>query len=121
MMYIKLLCYAFIVSVLSPLAKADTPQIVNAEAQRNSPGIYTFIVTVKHADTGWEHYADAWEVLDLKGEILATRTLHHPHVNEQPFTRSLSGVSIPTAIRSVQIRAHDKVDGWSEPLIIKLP
>jgi hypothetical protein len=41
-------------------------------------------VTVRHADEGWEHYADCWEVLTLDGEVLATRELAHPHDNEQP-------------------------------------
>ena len=44
------------------------------------------LVTVQHADTGWDHYADAWEVLAPDGTVLGTRTLLHPHTDEQPFT-----------------------------------
>jgi len=66
-------------------------------------------VTLRHADEGWEHYADRWEVLSLDGKVLATRTLFHPHVNEQPFTRSLSGVSVPAGTPAVRIRSHDKM------------
>ena len=72
---------------------------------------YRFDVTVEHADTGWEHYADGWEVVAPDGTVLGTRTLLHPHVDEQPFTRSLSGVAIPDGNTEVTIRAHDSVDG----------
>jgi hypothetical protein len=36
----------------------------------------------------------------------------HPHENEQPFTRSLTGVAIPDGVTEVTIRAHDSVDGY---------
>ncbi|WP_299201374.1 hypothetical protein [uncultured Amphritea sp.] len=49
------------------------------------------------------------EVVDSKGNILATRRLLHPHVGEQPFTRTLSGVDIPAAITRVNVQAHDLV------------
>ena len=39
------------------------------------------------------------------GERLAYRKLHHPHVNEQPFTRSLHDVLVPDGTRVVYIRA----------------
>jgi len=71
-------------------------------------------VTLRHADTGWDHYADGWEVLDKNGTRLGYRELLHPHVNEQPFTRSLRGVAIPTGTKTVFVRAHDSEHGWSE-------
>lgn len=48
----------------------------------------TIHVTLSHPDTGWDHYANFWHVLDDKGNVLAERELVHPHVHEQPFTRS---------------------------------
>ena len=72
----------------------------------------SFHVTVHHQDEGWDHYANKWEVLGPGGEIIATRILHHPHVNEQPFTRSLSNVKIPATIGKVTVRAHDSVHGY---------
>ena len=74
----------------------------------------TFSVKLNHEDTGWDHYANRWEVLDLQGNIIATRVLHHPHVNEQPFTRSLSNIKIPEGIKKVLIRAHDSVHKYSD-------
>jgi len=69
-------------------------------------------VTLKHKDAGWEHYADAWRVIDAKGKEIKKRTLHHPHV-KQPFTRNLSGVKIPENTTVVYIEAHDTSHKWS--------
>ena len=70
-------------------------------------------VTLKHQDSGWKHYADAWRVVDAKGQEIKKRTLYHPHVNQQPFTRSLSGVAISADTKIVYIEAHDTVHKWS--------
>lgn len=69
-------------------------------------------VTLRHGDTGWQHYADAWRILDGQGRELGTRVLYHPHVDEQPFTRSL-GLKIPAETITVYVEAHDKEHGWS--------
>ena len=79
---------------------------------RSSGGSWSFDVTVEHADTGWDHYADAWRVVGPAGIVYGTRTLFHPHVGEQPFTRSLSGVEIPDDVPAVTVEAHDSVHGW---------
>ena len=68
-------------------------------------------VTVRHADEGWDHYADQWRVVAPDGTALGTRTLHHPHETEQPFTRSLGGVTIPAEVSEVTIEARDNVHG----------
>lgn len=81
-------------------------------ARLHSDGTWVFEVTVQHEDTGWEHYADRWEVLTPEGQVLATRVLTHPHVNEQPFTRSQSGIVIPEGVTQVWVRAHDLVHGY---------
>jgi len=80
---------------------------------------WTFHVTVQHPDTGWEDYADGWDVV-LPDDIVVrpdedspfTRLLLHPHVDEQPFTRSQSGIRIPNGVTQVTVRAHDIVDGF---------
>jgi hypothetical protein len=73
---------------------------------------YTFVVTVSSADTGWDKYADAWEIRGPGGEVLGTRELAHPHENEQPFTRSLSGVDIQSDVTEVEVAARDSVEGF---------
>lgn len=106
----------------SSAAMAGEADVVNAEARKGADGSYRFDVTVRHADTGWDHYADRWEVLAPDGTVLGTRTLLHPHVEEQPFTRSLSGVKIPEGVAEVTIRAHDSVDGFGgKTLTLRLP
>lgn len=93
-------------------ARAGEANVIDVAVRPTGTGSFDFEVTVEHADEGWEHYADAWEVLTPDGAVLGTRTLLHPHVNEQPFTRGLSGVKIPEGIDRVRIRAHDSVHGY---------
>ncbi len=93
-------------------AAAGEADVVAVNVVKTGAGVYRFDVTVRHADTGWEHYADAWEVLAPDGTVLARRILVHPHVDEQPFTRSLSGVKVPDGLNMVRIRARDKVHGY---------
>ncbi len=105
---------ALITALILPLPTwAEAPEIIGVQAQNRSGG-WTFSVTLRHPDTGWDHYADGWEVLDPDGNRLGFRELAHPHVNEQPFTRSLSGVAIPGDLDNVLIRARDNIDGWAD-------
>lgn len=98
----------FSMSIGAIAGEADVEAV---KATRAADGTWRFDVTVRHADTGWDHYANRWDVLAPDGTVLGTRTLLHPHENEQPFTRSLSGVSVPDGMRSVTIRANDSVHG----------
>jgi len=102
---------AMLLASLSP-AWAGKADVVAVRLTHGSAGTWRFDVTVRHADEGWSHYADRWEVLAPDGRVLATRVLLHPHEYEQPFTRSLSGVVIPAGVHSVTVRAHDKVHGF---------
>ena len=96
--------------------------MIEATVECDSRRVCTFNVTVKHGDTGWEHYADHWRVLGPDGDELGTRILLHPHVSEQPFTRSLSGIQIPKGIDQVMIEAHDKVHEYGgAKLVVEIP
>ena len=90
-------------------AYAGEADVLKVEVRRSEANTYRFSVTVSHKDTGWGHYADKFDVMGPDGTVFGTRTLHHPHVDEQPFTRSLSGVEIGAGIKSVIVRAHDSV------------
>lgn len=92
-------------------ALADAPKVVSAEALPSASG-WTVSVTLTHPDTGWDHYASGWEVLAPDGTRLGYRELTHPHVDEQPFTRSLAGITIPADIDHVLIRPRCTLDGW---------
>ena len=114
-----------------PTASTETPtplpaaenggnaDVLHVRAVQAKDGTWTFHVTVQHPDTGWEDYADGWDVLTPDGTVLHpdadslfTRLLLHPHVDEQPFTRSQSGIQIPPDANLVRVRAHDLVDGY---------
>lgn len=96
-------------------AAADNPVIQNVHANQ-SGGLWTFDVTISHGDEGWGHFADAWRILDSSGKQIAIRQLIHPHVDEQPLTRSLSGISIPAGTTEVGVQARDTVDGWAKAI-----
>jgi hypothetical protein len=85
-------------------------------------GTYRFDVTISSDDTGWDKYADQWDVVAPDGAVLGTRMLAHPHETEQPFTRSLSGIAVPAGVNSVTIRARDKVEGYGgAEMTVSLP
>jgi hypothetical protein len=91
----------------------DYAQVLFVRAAPRAGETWGFAVTVRHQDEGWEHYADAWQVVDPRtGQVLAERVLAHPHEQEQPFTRSLSGVSLPAGVTRVLIRARCNVHGF---------
>jgi hypothetical protein len=103
-------------SSTQPAGNAD---VVFVRAVQAADESWTFNVTVQHPDTGWEDYADGWDILTPNGTVLKpdaesqfTRTLLHPHVDEQPVTRSQSGIVIPPDVTRVRVRAHDLVDGF---------
>ena len=60
-----------------------------------------------------QRYADGWRVLGADGTEYGLRVLTHDHAAEQPFTRSLAGVEIPSDIDMVHVEARDLVNGWS--------
>jgi hypothetical protein len=103
-----------------PTAEDDADaDVEHVRAVEGADGTWTFHVTVRHPDTGWEDYADGWDVVTPDGTVLKpdpdspfTRLLLHPHENEQPFTRSQSGIVIPADVNQVRVRAHDLVDGY---------
>ena len=104
---------SLIVLAVSLQAWAGDVSIRAAEFQKSGNATWAVNVTLQHADSGWDHYADNWRVVDEAGNVLGDRVLVHPHVNEQPFTRGLGKVSVPNGMTTVYIEAHDKVHGWT--------
>ena len=102
-----------------PTGRTADADVLYVQAVQTADSTWTFHVTVRHPDTGWDDYADGWDVLTPDGTVLKpdpdspfTRLLLHPHVDEQPFTRSQSGIVIPPDVTQVRVRAHDLVDGY---------
>ncbi|MEM6387046.1 MAG: hypothetical protein AAF718_12510 [Pseudomonadota bacterium] len=97
--------------VLAKPTFADDASIEAVDA-RLTNDTWSFSVTLLHEDTGWDDYADGWRVVAEDGTELGLRVLYHPHVDEQPFTRSLNSVSIPSELETVYIEARTNTDGW---------
>lgn len=98
--------------LMAGILYAGDADVIDVQIRDLGDNKFHIDVTLKHADEGWDHYANRWDVLaggeDEPGDLLGSRVLAHPHVNEQPFTRSLS-VTIPSGIKQITIRANDSV------------
>jgi hypothetical protein len=107
-----------VIAVLSACAGDDSTSsstcadVVDVVVSAEGGGTYRFDVTVRSPDTGWNKYADLWEVRDPSGRVLGERMLAHPHVDEQPFTRSQSGIEVPAGVTTVTVVARDSVTGF---------
>ena len=116
MRWISLCLLILLYSVSPVLVLAGEVEVVQTVFTKRGDAWHVS-TTLRHGDTGWDHYADAWRVVDEAGTVLGTRELLHPHEQEQPFTRSLSGVAIPAKTRVVYVEGRDKVHGWSQQRI----
>ncbi|MEE9355721.1 MAG: hypothetical protein V3U75_09055, partial [Methylococcaceae bacterium] len=103
----------FLFSKLAFAGEADVLDVKIRSVDRNT---FAIDVTVRHDDTGWDHYANAWEVLDEAGQVLGSRLLLHPHIDEQPFTRS-NTVIIPEGVKKITVRAKDLVHGLGGEIV----
>lgn len=101
---------------------ASEADVLDVEVIDKGDNRYTFNVTIRHEDTGWDHYADRWEILNLQEEIIAVRSLRHPHMKQESFTRSLPFVPVHQDTKEIKVRAHCSVDGFTgKQVVIKLP
>lgn len=110
---LKQLGFALLVSFSGLIAlpvMAGEADVIDVTVRFNGGDSFQVITTLKHADTGWDHYANGWEVLDEQGNVLGKRVLFHPHVNEQPFTRSHT-LNIPATVNRITVRGIDSVHG----------
>ncbi len=93
---------------------ASDAKIIKVKAEKTPAQKFNISVTLEHEDEGWEHYSNAWRVYLPAGELIGERVLHHPHVDEQPFTRTLLGLSIPSELSKVIIVAVCSKTGESK-------
>jgi len=87
-------------------------QVVYVKATQGVDGSWCIHATVRHNDEGWDHYANAWQVLDEEGRELAWRMLAHPHDDEQPFERSKCDVNIPPGVGRLIVQAKCSIHGF---------
>ena len=107
-------CLAALLILLTGTAMATPASVLDVVAVANDDGTYGFNVTVAHQDEGWTHYANKWEILTPDGKVIAVRVLYHPHVDAQPFMRTLARVEVPIGVTRVTVRAYDTVTGPGE-------
>lgn len=94
--------------LLSTSLLAGEADVVDVKITAIGSGKFRIDATLTHADEGWDHFANRWDVIAPDGTVLGSRVLAHPHVDEQPFTRSLT-LDIPANIAQVTIAANDSV------------
>ncbi|MDH3498694.1 MAG: hypothetical protein OEM97_01095 [Acidimicrobiia bacterium] len=96
--------------------------VIDGSIRALDDGAFSIEATVRSGDTGWDKYADSWEVRTVDGATIDVRVLTHPHETEQPFTRSLSPVVIPDDIDEIVLIASDSVNGFcGETATLKVP
>ena len=118
---IAALAGALLAALLVDHARAGEADVVEGTIASLGEGRYRVEATVRHGDTGWDHYANRWDVLAPDGTLLGSRELLHPHENEQPFTRSLT-LEIPPGIERVTLRAFDSVhEGGGASVELEVP
>lgn len=96
----------------SPTADQRHPDIVDVEISPAGEGVFDLAVTVSSPYDSPDRYADGWRVLAPDGTELGSHTLLHDHAGEQPFTRTQTGVEIPTAVDEITIEGRDQRYGY---------
>jgi hypothetical protein len=97
------------------------PDVIEVEATE-AAGTWRFNVTVSSPYDSRQRYADAWRVAGADGTVYGVRELTHDHAAEQPFTRSLDGVTIPDGVAVVVVEARDLINGYGGATVeVRLP
>ncbi|MBA2441420.1 MAG: hypothetical protein H0V53_03305 [Rubrobacter sp.] len=87
------------------------PDVEEAELERSGEG-WSLSVTISSPYDSPERYADGWRVLSPDGEILGEHELGHDHANEQPFTRTQTGLEIPEGVEEITVEGRDLENGY---------
>jgi transcription initiation factor TFIIIB Brf1 subunit/transcription initiation factor TFIIB len=88
------------------------PDVIDVVVEEESVGVFTFTVTISSPYDTPERYADGWRIVGPDGTVYGEHTLLHDHANEQPFTRTQSGVAIPADVDEVTVEGRDLEHGY---------
>jgi hypothetical protein len=88
------------------------PDVVDVSASSEGGNLWTFAVTLSSPYDSPKRYADSWRVRSADGTVYGERFLTHDHASEQPFTRSQSGIEIPSDVLVVVVQGRDQISGW---------
>jgi hypothetical protein len=98
------------------------PDVVDVDVRSTGDDRFTFQVTLSSPYDTPQRYADAFRVKTSNDMTFGVRELLHDHASEQPFTRSLTGVSIPSDIRQVIVQGRDQQYGYGgDTMTVNLP
>jgi hypothetical protein len=79
--------------------------------------MFNFDVTISSPYDTPSRYADGFRVTTKEGEVLGERKLWHDHQSEQPFTRDLYSVKIPSKVKTVLVQARDQKYGYGGQVV----
>jgi hypothetical protein len=96
----------------APRAAQKFPDVLGVKAASRGAQVFDFAVTVSSPYDTPQRYADAFRVMGKDRNVYGERKLLHDHAGEQPFTRELYGVNIPTGVRVVVVQARDQKYGY---------
>lgn len=105
--------FIILIFMFAGVCVASNAEVIDVTAELTPAQKYNLTVTIKHADTGWDHYANAWRIYSPEGKLIGERVLYHPHVKEQPFTRTLRDIHIPADLSEVMIIPYCSKTGES--------
>lgn len=98
------------------------PDVREAELESSGGDTWTLSVTISSPYDSPERYADGWRVLAPDGTVLGKHELMHAHTNEQPFTRTQSGLEIPQDVQEITVEGRDLKNGYGgETVTIPVP
>jgi hypothetical protein len=87
------------------------PDVVDAELEPAGDAWRLSATLSSPYDTP-KRYADAFRAVAEDGTVLGVRELAHDHADEQPFTRSLTGLQIPDEVTRITVEGRDRTHGW---------
>ena len=98
------------------------PDVRDAELESSGGDTWSLSVTISSPYDSPERYADGWRVLAPNGDVLGKHELMHDHANEQPFTRTQTGLEIPQDVQEITVEARDLKNGYGgETVTIPVP
>ena len=101
---------------------ADHPDVLAAVLTGDSDGRWSLDVTLSSQYDSADRYADGWRVLDADGVVLGEHTLTHDHADEQPVTRTQTGLEIPDGVDVVTVEGSDTENGYGgATLAVEVP
>ena len=94
------------------------PDVEHAELTAADDGTWSLAVTVSSGYDTPQRYADGWRVLDRDGTELGRHALAHDHADEQPFTRTQTGLTIPDDVAEIVVEGRDSENGYGGTTVV---